>query len=218
MIQSVASTDANDAKASTSPEVGAFVIVRHGQTEWSASGRHTGITDVPLTLEGERQAASLRDALTMFDFGYTSASPRQRARRTADLAGVIDLQLDPDLAEWDYGTYEGMTREEIRRARPGWTIWTGTPVGGENAEEVATRARRVIERILPTLHGGKDAIVFTHGHFSRVLATVWLALPTAAGVHFQLDPATVSILTEDRGDRVVARWNSPPTEVGPPTA
>lgn len=218
MNQPVASTDAVDAKAPTSPEAGAFVIVRHGQTDWSASGRHTGVTDVPLTPEGERQAASLRGALTQFDFGYTSASPRQRAWRTADLAGAVDPQIDPDLAEWDYGTYEGMTREEIRRARPDWTIWTGTPIGGESAEEVETRARRVVSRLLPTLHSGKDAIVFTHGHFSRVLTTVWLALPTAAGVHFLLDPATVSILTEDRGDRVVVRWNSPPTEGGPATA
>lgn len=218
MNHPVASTDAIDAKAPTSPEAGAFVIVRHGQTEWSASGRHTGVTDIPLTSNGERQAASLRGALTHFDFGYISASPRQRARRTADLAGIIDAQIDPDLVEWDYGTYEGMTRDEIRRARPDWTVWTGTPVGGESSDEVATRAGRVIERVLPTLHSGKDAIVFTHGHFGRVLATVWLALPIAVGAHFLLDPATVNILTENRGDRVVARWNSPPTEIGPATA
>jgi len=203
------STDTTDVKASTSTEVGAFVVVRHGQTEWSRSGRHTGVTDVPLTAEGEREASSLRPALKGFDFSYRGASPRQRARRTAQLAGVTDAEVDPDLAEWDYGAYEGMTREQIRRTRPDWSIWTETPVGGESAAEVTVRATRVIERVLPVVREGRDAIVFTHGHFSRVLLLTWLALPITDGAHFLLDPATVSVLTEDRGDRVVARWNSP---------
>ena len=223
MSQPDASSDASDAGASTFPEVGALVVVRHGQTEWSSTGRHTGITDVPLTTEGERQATYLRDPLGRYDFAYVSSSPRKRAQHTAALAGFADPHIDPDLAEWDYGTYEGMTRSQIRRIRPGWTIWTGTPVSGETVDEVTTRARRVIETVSTTLYAGKDVLVFSHGHFCRVLLTAWLGLPTATGAHFVLDPATISVLTGDRGDRVVRNWNAIPTapmsavEQTPPT-
>jgi broad specificity phosphatase PhoE len=180
-------------------------IVRHGATEWSVAGKHTSRTDLPLTSEGEEQARTLAPRLAEVEFAAVISSPRLRARRTAELAGFPDAEPDPDLAEWDYGAYEGLTTPEIREAAPGWTVWTAPCPGGETADEVAARLDRVVERARET--SGRT-LAFAHGHSLRVLAARWLALPATEGRHFFLDTATVSTLGDDRGDSVILRWNS----------
>jgi broad specificity phosphatase PhoE len=184
-------------------------IVRHGETDWSRTGRHTGRTDLPLTPEGERQAAALRPILAGRQFALVLTSPRRRARDTCRLVGFADVaRTDPDLAEWDYGQYEGMTTPEIERVAPGWTIWTGAVPGGETAEQVAARADRVIAAAVAA---GGDALLFSHGHFLRVLAARWLGLAPQEGRRFALDPATIGILGHERAARVVRMWNAPAT-------
>jgi probable phosphoglycerate mutase len=179
-------------------------IVRHGETEWSASGRHTSTTDVPLTPAGEAaaRAVGLRLATTAFDLVLTS--PRQRARHTAELAGFPDAHVEDDLAEWGYGDYEGVTTAKIRQTVPGWTVWTHPCPGGETADQVGRRLDRVVARV--RAHGGR-VLVFGHGHASRVLAARWLAQPVAEGRLFQLDTATLSVLGYEHQAPVVARWN-----------
>lgn len=181
-------------------------LVRHGETEWAASGRHTSRTDVELTDHGRDQARVLARELAAVDFGLVLSSPRIRALDTARLAGFGDrVIVDPDLAEWDYGRYEGLTTDEIRRDVPGWTIWTSGAPGGESADEVADRADRVIARALAA--GVERAILFSHGHMLRVVAARWLGQPASAGGWFALDVATVSVLGWEHGGRVIARWN-----------
>lgn len=194
---------------------GHLVLIRHGETEWSRTGRHTGRTDVPLTATGEERARALAAALAAYTPKLVLVSPRKRAQRTAELAGIEALEVDPDLAEWDYGAYEGLTRAEIRRVRPGWTIWTGTPTSGETIEEVTARADRVLDRIRPIVDEGSDVLVFSHGHFGRALAARWLGQPASLGAAFQLDPATLCVLGEDREQPVLIRWNLPPGGVAP---
>lgn len=179
-------------------------IVRHGETEWSRDGRHTSTTDLPLTAEGEEVASSLRSRLAGVGFGLVLTSPRRRARRTAELAGFPDAEVDDDLAEWAYGDYEGVTTATIRETVPGWTVWTHPCPGGETADEVGVRADRVIARV--RAHGGR-ALVVGHGHASRVLAARWLALPPTDGRLLRLDTATVSVLGYEHDAPVVARWN-----------
>ncbi len=180
-------------------------LVRHGETVWSAAGRHTSRTDLPLTDAGRAAAASLAPRLAMTTFDTVLVSPRERARATAVLAGLGDRALvDEDLAEWDYGDDEGLTSAEIRAARPGWTIWTDAPRGGETAGQVAERADRVIGRVRES--GGRT-IAFAHGHISRVLAARWVELPVAGGAHLRLDTAAVSILGWERETPAVVRWN-----------
>jgi probable phosphoglycerate mutase len=179
-------------------------IVRHGETEWSRDGRHTSTTDLPLTAEGERVAGALRSRLAGVGFGLVLTSPRQRARRTAELAGFPDAEVDDDLAEWAYGDYEGVTTATIRETVPGWTVWTHPCPGGETADQVGARQDRVIART--RAHGGR-VLVFGHGHASRVLAARWLALPPADGRLLKLDTATVSVLGYEHDAPVVARWN-----------
>jgi probable phosphoglycerate mutase len=188
-----------------------LVLIRHGETEWSRGGRHTGSTDVPLTPYGERQAAglapllaSLRPALRPV---LVLSSPRERARRTAELAGMA-AETEPDLVEWAYGAYEGVTTPEIRRERPGWTIWTGDPPGGETAAEVGARADRVLARARAALPGG-DVVLFSHGHFGRVIAARYLELPVAGGRLFALGPAQPCLLGTEHGNPVIQRWNLP---------
>ncbi len=181
-------------------------LVRHGETEWAASGRHTSRTDVELTEHGRAQAQALGPELAGVGFGLVLASPRVRALDTARLAGFGGrVEVDPDLTEWDYGRFEGLTTEEIRRTLPGWTIWTGGPPGGETAEQVAARADRVIARVLSA--GVERALAFSHGHMLRVLAARWLTQPAADGGWFALDVASVSILGWEHGGRVIQRWN-----------
>ncbi|WP_058854518.1 acid phosphatase [Nocardia jinanensis] len=187
------------------------VLVRHGETEWSVQHRHTGRTDVPLTATGTRQAAAagrvlaglkLRDPLVF-------VSPRARARRTAELAGSPGATIDPDLAEWDYGDYEGRTTPEIRTRDPGWTVWTGAIPGGESAAEVGARADRVLGRATAVL-GERDVILIGHGHFSRALIARWLGFDVREGRRFALATAAVSVLGYEHEDATLWAHNLRP--------
>lgn len=180
-------------------------IVRHGETAWSRSGRHTSTTDLPLTEEGEAAGRALADRLAEVPFDRVLTSPRTRARRTADLAGFPDAEVEDDLVEWDYGEYEGVTTLQIRESVPGWTIWSHPCPGGEDAAQVARRLDRVVATVRSV--SGR-VLVFGHGHASRALACRWLDLPVAEGRRFKLDTATVSVLGYERDLPVVARWNS----------
>ncbi len=182
-------------------------LVRHGETEWSKNGRHTSTTDLPLTEVGEAAAVKLAPELDGVDFEQVLTSPRQRAVRTAELAGFPDAEVDADLAEWVYGEYEGLTTVEIRETVPGWTIWTHPSPGGETAEQVAERLDRVIARARAV--EGKT-LVFAHGHSLRALAVRWLGLGISEGQRFALDTSTVSVLGVDRGTQVVRNWNVRP--------
>jgi probable phosphoglycerate mutase len=180
-------------------------LLRHGETEWSRTGRHTGRTDIPLTAEGERQAEELGRRLAGRPFSVVLTSPLRRARDTCRLAGYgAAAREDDDLREWDYGAYEGRTGAEIRREAPGWTIWTGTVPGGESAEDVARRAHRVVAE---AERAGGDVALFAHAHLLRVLAACWLGLPPAEGRIFALGTASVSVLGGERGARFVRLWN-----------
>ncbi|TCC42225.1 histidine phosphatase family protein [Kribbella speibonae] len=180
-------------------------LVRHGETEWSRSGRHTSVTDLPLTPEGERIATSLRDRLAGESFDLVLTSPRQRARRTAELAGFPDAEIDDDLVEWNYGDYEGITTAEIRETVPGWTVWDNPVPHGETAADVATRLDRVNAR-LAAVPG--DVLVFGHSHALRGLTARWLELDVTEGRHFVLNTATISTLGWERGSPAIHRWNS----------
>jgi broad specificity phosphatase PhoE len=182
-------------------------LLRHGETEWSANLRHTGRTDVTLTPAGVLQAKQLARALGGRTFALVLTSALSRASETCRLAGYGDQAVvDEDLLEWDYGEYEGRTTLDIRRDNPGWTIWTGDPPGGESAEQVALRTKRVIDRLL-TANG--DVALFAHGHVLRILATTWLGLAPADGRLLALDTATLSVLGFEHETRVVRRWNAP---------
>lgn len=181
-------------------------LVRHGATEWSESGRHTGRTDVRLTPDGEDDARALASALAGHQFELVLTSPLQRARRTAELAGFPDAEADDDLREWDYGDYEGVTTPEIRESVPGWTVWTHSCPGGEAANEVAARLDRVVERAC-SVDG--DVLIFGHGHALRALTARWLGESVAAGRFYRLDTATVSQLGYERDQPVIQAWNVP---------
>ncbi|MGW1075487.1 histidine phosphatase family protein [Streptomyces sp. NPDC002537] len=195
-----------------------LLLVRHGETEWSRSGRHTGLTDVPLTERGERQAESLRPLLAGRRIATVLASPLKRAVRTAELAG-LDPETDPDLHEWDYGGYEGITTDEIHRTRPDWYLWDDGvvpgPAGhpGETVAQVGARADRVLARVGPWLRepDGGDVVLVAHGHFLRVLTARRLGLPPAAGALFRLDTATVSRIGTEHGRPALVAWNLPST-------
>jgi broad specificity phosphatase PhoE len=189
----------------TDVEQGELWIIRHGETEWSSAGRHTSHTELPLTESGEQAARSLAPALATTSFDLVLTSPRERARRTAELAGFPAAEVDPDLVEWDYGEYEGITTAQIRQNDPGWTVWTHPCPGGEDAAAVARRLDRVVDRV--RAHGGR-VLVFGHGHASRALACRWLDLHVEDGRHFKLDTATVSVLGYEREVPAVARWNA----------
>jgi broad specificity phosphatase PhoE len=183
-------------------------LIRHGETEWSRSGAHTGRTDLPLTPAGEARAAAIGRYLRGMKFALVLTSPLQRARETCRLAGYGDIaQLEPDLIEWSYGAYEGRTSAEIRQEIPGWNIWTHGVAGGETVDQVGARARRVIERA-STAEG--DAALFAHGHVLRILTACWLGLEPAAGRLFAFDTACLSVLGYEREIRVIERWNESP--------
>ena len=188
--------------------MGELVLIRHGETEWSLDGRHTGNSDIPLTEVGRRQAESLRSALQSRRFERVVSSPRQRSLDTCRLAGLGDrAEVMDDLAEWDYGEYDGITSRQIRESRPDWVLWRDGCPGGESPAEVGARA----DRVLAELGGSEgDVAVFSHGHFLRVLAARWVDLETAAGAKLALDVATLSVLGfEHEVDRVIAAWNAP---------
>jgi probable phosphoglycerate mutase len=181
--------------------------VRHGETEWSLNGRHTGTTDIPLTDNGRRLAELLRPALSGRRFALVLVSPLQRARATCELAGVSGgAMIEPDLVEWDYGKYEGLTPGQIHDQAPGWLIFRDGCPGGEAPAQVGARADRVIARAR-TVEG--DVALFGHGHVLRVLVARWLGLPPGAGQHFLLDTGTLNVLDQYRGVPALKTWNAP---------
>ena len=180
-------------------------LVRHGETEWSRDGRHTGSTDIPLTAEGEAAARELAPRLKGEEFALVLTSPLERARRTAALAGFPEAEVDDDLLEWRYGDYEGVTTEEIREKVPGWTVWTHPCPGGETAQEVSTRLDRVVQRCLGV---SGDVLLVGHGHALRALAARWLEQPVDEGRLFKLDTGTVSVLGHERETPVLVHWNA----------
>lgn len=183
-------------------------LLRHGETKWSRTGRHTGRTDLPLTAEGRLRAQALGRALQGHKLSVWT-SPLDRARETCRLAGFADAaQVDDDLREWDYGIYEGRTTLEIRQETPDWSVWLSPIVNGESLEQVADRARRVIGRV--TASGDGDVGLFAHGHILRILAACWIGLPPLTGRFLALDTASISILGYERQTRVIRHWNLAP--------
>jgi len=181
------------------------VLVRHGETEWSRTGKHTGRVDVPLDPAGEEQARWIERRLHEWHFAQVLTSPLLRARRTCEIAGFAAVaQVDADAQEWDYGQYEGRTTDDIRLERPGWNIWHDGVVGGETIEDVGRRAERVMGRIQAVTG---DVALFAHGHFLRILTTRWCGLPERAGEHLDLSAGAVSVLGFDRESPVIWRWN-----------
>jgi broad specificity phosphatase PhoE len=192
----------------------AVYLARHGETAWSLSGQHTGLTDLPLTERGEQNARRLGQRLQALNFNHVRTSPLQRATRTCQLAGFAGVAVvDPDLVEWDYGEYEGLRTVEIRKQRPDWQLFRDGCPGGESVEEVGARADRVVVRMRTN---NENVLLFSSGHFLRVLAARWLALPAADGRLFALDTAALSILgyEHDRSEPVVRLWNDT-QHVGP---
>lgn len=197
------------------PDNARVVLVRHGETDWSVQHRHTGRTDLPLTATGAEQATAagrllaglgLRDPLVY-------VSPRARARRTAELAGLTGATVEPDLAEWDYGDYEGRTTHEIRTRDPGWTVWTGTIPGGETAARISARADRVLGATAAAL-GDRDVILVGHGHFSRALIARWLGFEVREGRRFALGTAALSVLGYEHEERTLRAHNLRPGHPG----
>jgi probable phosphoglycerate mutase len=185
------------------------VLARHGETEWSRSLRHTGKTDLPLTEEGRRQASALGPRLRAWTFSLVLTSPLQRALETCRLAGYGEqAQVRPDLVEWDYGRYEGLTTPQIQEIHPNWSLWRDGCPGGEHAEDVGRRVDRVIAEVRG-VHG--DVLIFAHGHVLRVLTARWLGEPPEGGRHYALQTATVSVLGYEHTDPVIRQWNLPPS-------
>jgi probable phosphoglycerate mutase len=186
-------------------------LLRHGQTEWSANGRHTGRTDIPLTVAGEKQARAAGATLQSLREGpaLVISSPRRRALHTAELAGLRVDEITEDVAEWDYGDYEGITTEQIRETVPGWTVWSHPVPGGESAEEISRRADKILDRIRAAL-AATDVILVGHGHFGRVLVARWIDEPASFGVRFALDPASVTVLGDERGTSQIQHLNITP--------
>jgi broad specificity phosphatase PhoE len=184
-----------------------IVLARHGETEWSRDGRHTGRTDIPLTDNGRRQARLLGDSLTGWSFGKVLSSPLERALETCVLAGLGDsVETTDDLLEWDYGEYEGITTPQIRESRPDWYLWRDGCPGGEQPGDVGARADRVLAAIADT---NQDVALFAHGHVLRVIAARWIGLGPEAGALLALNTATLSVLGYERETRVLRRWNAP---------
>lgn len=194
--------------------MGELILVRHGETAWSLSGRHTGLTDIPLTEHGEEQARAVAPLLADRHVGLTLVSPLGRTQATAELAGLGTYRLTTDLHEWDYGGYEGITTDEIHASRPGWDLWAdGVAPGpaerpGETPEQVGERADRVLEMAREALGSSDDDVVLvSHGHFLRVLTARYLELAPAAGALFKLETATVSRLGTEHDRPVITAWN-----------
>ena len=180
-------------------------LIRHGETQWSLTGAHTGRTDLPLTEKGEQQAEALRRELSGHSFALVLTSPLQRARRTCELAGLGGAAIvEPNLTEWNYGTYEGRTTEDILRERPGWSLFRDGVPDGETLAQVGERARAVIERA-QSVTG--DVALFAHGHILRVLAACWVGLPPVGASYFALSTAAISTLGYEHQNRVITRWN-----------
>ena len=186
-----------------------LVLVRHGETEWSRTGKHTGATDVPLTAEGERRASALEPILADRPFGLVLSSPRQRAIRTAELAGFAGrIEVTDDLVEFDYGDYEGLTSPQIQKRNPGWDLWRDGGPNGETAAEVRVRVERVIARALPVLEEGDDVLLVAHGHVLRALGAAWIDLPPEGGSRLALSTAGLAELGFEHENRVIDLWNA----------
>lgn len=198
-------------------------LIRHGETAWSKSGQHTGSTDLPMTEHGERQAEALRDVVADLHPVLVLSSPRQRALRTAELAGLHVDAVDPDLVEWDYGDYEGLTTPQIREQVPGWSLWTHPVPRGETPEQVGARADRVLRRAAGYLADGPVVFV-AHGHISRVIGARWIGLDVVDGGRLALGTAAPSVLGAQHGAPVIEHWNMPnravpePPDTGPGSA
>ncbi len=183
-----------------------IILARHGETEWSRAGRHTGRTDIPLTETGREQAAALAPRLAGIDFALVLTSPLSRAAETCRLAGLGDDAVEePALMEWDYGDYDGITSAQVHEHRPGWTIFADGAPGGETPDQVGARVDGVIERLVAA---GGPCAVFAHGHVLRVLGARWIGLPPAGGARLGLATATLSVLGSEHGVRALARWNA----------
>ena len=195
----------------TEPD-GRLVLVRHGETEWSRTGKHTGLTDIPLTETGAYKAELAGTLLATRHYDLVLTSPLQRAVETARRAGYPDAQPEPRLVEWDYGAYEGLTTPEIveQLGRP-WTIWqAGAPAGatpGETVEQVTVRAESLLDDLRPRVRAGEQVLVFSHAHFLRALAGTWLGLTAAGGRYFVLGTSAVSELGFEHGSEVITQWN-----------
>jgi broad specificity phosphatase PhoE len=195
--------------------MGDLILLRHGETEWSKSGQHTGRTDIPLTANGEAAAKALAPVLARRDIVAVFTSPAQRATMTSALAGLVGAQQDPDLWEWDYGGYEGLTTQQIQEEHPGWNLWRDGVIPGDAAhpgetiEQVGQRVDRVLARAEPLLAEG-DVVLVAHGHVLRVLAARYLLLDPSYGRLFRLDTGTISTLSTERGDPIISSWNVPP--------
>jgi probable phosphoglycerate mutase len=188
---------------SSGPQI---VLVRHGETEWSKNGKHTSFSDIPLTLEGERQAAALKSELSDWEFKLVLCSPRARAKRTCELAGLLDhAEITDDLTEWNYGEYEGITTKEIRKKDPTWTVFMSQTPGGETPDQVAERCDRVIERAKAI---NEDVVLFAHSHVLRVLIARWLELSPVEGRHFVLQTGTLNILSYEHESTVLISLNA----------
>ena len=196
--------------------MGELILLRHGETEWSLDGKHTGRTDIPLTARGEAAAKALEPVLSGRGIVAVFTSPARRAVTTAAFAGLSNAQPDPDLWEWDYGGYEGLTTPQIQERRPGWYLWRDGVIPGDTAhpgetiEQVAQRTERVLARVTPLLAGGDVALV-AHGHVLRVLTACYLRLPPTDGRLFRLDTGTVSALGTEHAEPVITSWNVPPS-------
>lgn len=188
--------------------MGQIILIRHGQTEWSAAHRHTSYTDLDLTETGERQAMRLADRLAGHSFAAVFASPRLRARRTAELAGLTVTDVDADLAEWNYGEFEGLTTQEIRRDHPDWYLWRDGCPGGETPEQVGARLDRVLQRAAERLADGDVALV-AHGHSLRVAGARWVGLPPGDGGKLRLETGGLCLLGHEHGRPVILAWNVP---------
>jgi len=181
-------------------------LIRHGDTEWTLSGAHTGSTDIPLTEAGRRQALKLKQSLAGRRFALVLASPLSRARETCNLAGLGGAaQIEPNLVEWRYGDYEGRTTAQIHADAPGWSLWRSGVPNGEQIAEVASRANCVIRR---ALRADGDVALCGHGHILRILAACWLELSPESGRLFALDPAAIGVLGYEHDVRVISRWNA----------
>jgi probable phosphoglycerate mutase len=185
--------------------------VRHGETQWSLSHRHTGVTDLPLTPHGEAQARALKIWFDHLSLAHVWTSPRRRARETCDLAGcAAQAQIEPDLAEWDYGAYEGLRSDEICAKRPGWRLFRDGCPGGETPSEITERIDRVVARVREL---GEDVVLFSHGQFGAAFAARWIGLSVLEGQHLALGPASISVLSYDPDHPetpVLALWNVAP--------
>jgi broad specificity phosphatase PhoE len=189
-----------------SAQIQQVYLIRHGETEWSLNGRHTGITDLPLTENGRKMAELLASVLAKEAFALVLTSPLERARKTCELAGFGErAEIDRDLMEWHYGEYEGLTSKQIRAKAPGWMLFRDGCPGGESPEQIGARVDRAIARVRAV---DGHVVLFAHGHVFRVLAARWLGLPVAAGCHFLLDTATLNILSYYQEIPAVKRWNA----------